>query len=124
MGGSLIERLYEIKHFIKDKVRLRNIKFLWQRLTRGWSDDELWGLDFTIAKWLLPRLKGFKEQGCSFCHPCDTTPEEWKDMVDKMILTMELMKREGEQGFLEDHEYKFVDEGLELFGKRFRNLWW
>jgi hypothetical protein len=31
---------------------------LWkQKLTRGFSDDELWSLDITVAKFMLPRLK-------------------------------------------------------------------
>ena len=39
-----------------------DIKQKWQKLTRGYSDEELWNLDSTICEWLLPRLKSFKEK--------------------------------------------------------------
>lgn len=33
-----------------------------QRLTRGFDDTEMWSLDCTIAAFIAPRLKVFKEQ--------------------------------------------------------------
>jgi len=53
----------------------RNFDFIWkpnivrgyakrayQRCTRGWSDRDLWSLDYTIAKFVLPRLIELKKQ--------------------------------------------------------------
>ena len=40
---------------------LRNLKYFWQRRTRGWDDSDLYSLDYTIAKFVLPRLKVFAE---------------------------------------------------------------
>ena len=40
----------------------RWIKWTYQRYTRGFSDRQLWSLDYTIAKFIITRLKLFKEQ--------------------------------------------------------------
>lgn len=37
------------------------LKRAWQRCTRGWSDRDLWSLDYTIAKFALPRLIELKK---------------------------------------------------------------
>ena len=39
----------------------RSLRFWWQRGTRGWDDSETWGLDGTLARFILPRLQRFKE---------------------------------------------------------------
>lgn len=56
------------------KLLLREFKFFWQRLTRGFGDDELWSLDDTIAEFILPRLKAFTKQRTS--HPTGLTEEK------------------------------------------------
>lgn len=35
----------------------------WQRWTRGWDDSDLWSLDASLAKIILPRLKEFRAKG-------------------------------------------------------------
>ena len=40
----------------------RNIKYWFQRRTRGWSDDETWNLDYEFIKWVNTRFKKYKEQ--------------------------------------------------------------
>ena len=48
----------------------------YQKVRRGYSDDELWNLDATIAEWIVPRLKTFKEKNCGY--PIDvSSKEEW-----------------------------------------------
>jgi len=39
----------------------RRLKWFWQKRTRGFDDRELWSLEYTIAKYILPRLIAFKE---------------------------------------------------------------
>jgi hypothetical protein len=39
----------------------REIKFFWQRLTRGFDDSVTWNLDITVAKFMLPRFKLYRE---------------------------------------------------------------
>lgn len=111
----------------------RKIKFLYQRLTRGWSDDETWNLDYTIAKFALPRLKRFKELHSGY--PNGMTEEEWGLIIDKMIKSLELIIEDMETvGVLKnvfgDELYDAIRkkdeeilEGLDLFFKYFRHLW-
>lgn len=39
----------------------RDIKYWFQRQTRGWSDDETWNLDYEFIKWVNTRFKKYKE---------------------------------------------------------------
>lgn len=100
------------------------IKQKWQKLTRGYSDEELWNLDSTICKWLLPRLKTFKEKTIGY-PPDLKSPKEWDEILEKIILALELYNSDlldsPEQARIEGKQIK---EGLELFGKYFGNLWW
>lgn len=100
------------------------IKQKWQKLTRGYSDEELWNLDSTICEWLLPRLKTFKEKTIGY-PPTLNSLKEWKDILEKIILALELHNSDlpdnPEQARIEGKQIK---EGFELFGKYFCNLWW
>ena len=40
---------------------VRAVRHAWQRWTRGFDDTELWCLDLTIARFVLPRLKAFRD---------------------------------------------------------------
>lgn len=101
-----------------------DIKQKWQKLTRGYSDEELWNLDSTICEWLLPRLKTFKEKTIGY-PPTLNSPKEWNEILEKIILALELHNSDlpdsPEQARIEGKQIK---EGLELFGKYFCNLWW
>jgi hypothetical protein len=45
----------------RGKRILKPIKHLWQRITRGFSDDDLWQLDYVFAKFILKRLEAFSQ---------------------------------------------------------------
>lgn len=81
------------------------LKRAWQRCTRGWSDRDLWSLDYTIAKFALPRLIELKKQMHGIPSsmfeklPEDEynhTPEQtkaaekkWNDILDEIIFAMD-----------------------------------
>ena len=117
----------------------RGLRFLWQKITKGFSDDETWGLDYKIAKFVLPRLKRLREIESGF--PGCYDHEQWWGMVDRMIWSMnEIVEHDGrypeeeppnfsEEGMIEsDRKRRIYDqklqEGLVLFGRNFRGLWW
>ena len=121
-----------------------HIKCFFQKLFRGFSDDELWNFDNTIAKWILPRLKSFKKDSIAFPADLDS-PEEWDEILDKMIWSFDyivnqdkyedvLIEKYKDNEFDEDGHYRWIkdakelsakcQEGLDLFGKYFRALWW
>jgi len=107
----------------------RRMKFLKQRLTRGFSDRELWSLDWTIAKFVLPRLKAFKDYRGTY--PPDLTPEEWNEKLDEMIWAFDAILHEEETMPVIDGGEKVKimaylkrrDKGLKLFGKYLMDLW-
>lgn len=89
-----------------------------QRLNRGFDDSELWNLHITLAGFILPRLKAFKENICS--SPTDMTIEEWKEILEKMIVAFEILAEDKEYSIEEE---KKIGTGLNLFVKYFRGLW-
>ena len=127
---------------MKRQKKIRNIKY-----------KDIYNLDNTIARFILPRLKFFRKKICS-C-PYGFTLEEWKDILDKMILAFELILDKSEPNFGElkfntkktdnghwkmvkdpdstfDTEaymkwhidrQKTIEEGLKLFAEYFQDLW-
>ena len=125
------------------KYGFRQCKWFFQRVFRGYSDDELWNLDYTIAKWILPRLKAFKKDNIGWPVHFDSFTE-WTKTIDEMIWSFDfivnqdkyedkLIEKYGSE-LDENGKYKWIVEteklvdrcnkGLELFAKHYRNLWW
>lgn len=102
------------------------IKQKWQKLTRGYSDKELWNLDSTFCKWIIPRLKAFKEKTIGYPHDFNSL-EEWKETIQKMIDAFELYDTDLPSVFDSEkytEENRIIKEGFELFGKYLKCLWW
>lgn len=99
-------------------------KLLKQIKKRGFDDSELWNLDVTIAKFVLPRLKRFKEiiTSCPGTFEGDDDIEQWYTILDKIIFSMEKISQDNYSDPNLDIDKK-VEEGLELFGKYFSALW-
>lgn len=101
-------------------------KYLWQKITRGYADCELWNLDVTIAEFILPRLKTFVDSG----HGCpgwffeerketmnsDEIFKAWNDKLKEMVSSLE--------DFLED-SFDLTKKGIngELFAEIWPHLW-
>ena len=79
---------------MKRQKKIRNIKY-----------KDFINLDSTIARFILPRLKFFRKKTCSY--PRGLTFEEWKDILDKMILAFEFILDTSEPNF---GELKFNTE--------------
>ena len=73
---------------------------IWQNIRWGWNESDVWSLDVTIAKFILPRLKYLKKvkQGCPILdgyehedseEQFDKMHKEWDCIMDKMIQTFE-----------------------------------
>ena len=99
----------------------RSIKLFWQRLTRGWSDSDLWSLDITIAEFVLPRLKRLKEIQCGY--PSNLTEKKWDTILDHMIYSMESVINQFDDFEFNEETEKRIKKGLYYFGKYFRSLW-
>ena len=113
-----------------------NIKMKYQKLTRGYSDLEVWNLNDTFCIWILPRLKYFRKH--TIAYPPDLTPEKWDEILDKMILAFELYLDDSDDNYEIDKNGKYtipdlekmklegekIWEGFRLFGQYLRYLWW
>jgi len=97
-------------------------RYNWQRLTRGYGDDELWSLDSSISRFVLPRLKAFRAD--PFGHPGDLDSlEQWQAELDEMIFAFEFdVHAYGEYPTWEQ-DYERAQRGLALFAKRYWHLW-
>lgn len=111
-----------------EKTDKRYSQYTKQLQERGFCDSETWGLDSTICEFILPRLIRFKEVNKGF--PCELTPEKWGEIIDEMIFAFDwsLNWEDDKYEDLTDKERKFnwkrYEEGMKLFAKYFRNLWW
>ena len=115
--------------------------------TEDFTNEDLWCLDVTLAKLILPRLKAFRERHCS--GPSigyregsfrskgkygpklrkDLNYKHWDEILDKMIIAFELHLSHWDWDCEYDtKEYNKrwakVEEGLSLFGKYFGSLGW
>jgi hypothetical protein len=106
--------------FKVDNLDERAIRFAKQREERGWDDSETWNLDHSIATFVLPRLRRFRE--LDFCHPPHMSAEAWNAAVDDMIYGMEVCAADDD--FRPEIDWERVRKGLSLFGENFRHLWW
>jgi len=116
-----------------------------QAIAQTINVEDLYDLDITIARFVLPRLMVFKQH-------CERTPnltmshEEWDQKLDKMIYAFERIALQTEEETPEYKAYikaiwnneedladlkhaakaslKPISEGLSLYHKYYRNLWW
>lgn len=89
ISPSLWRFVYKLFNFQGHKAR---IKRFFQRIIRGWDDSDTYSLDDTFYKWLLPRLKRFKE--LNICFPGDEkypTFETWDDELYDRIIELDLI---------------------------------
>lgn len=126
------------EHLAPRQLYRRLIKWPFQRLTRGFDDRELWNLDSTIAKFIVPRLKVFIEQSDRYGYPAvleeegNLGHEKWDIILAKILWSFEYAlasygedwndypwKDKEAQGVLT----KRYESGMKLFSKYCGNLW-
>jgi hypothetical protein len=104
------------------------IKNIYLRYKNGGGCCDIYSLDYYLAKKIIKPLKEFRRVG-KIGYPSEfKNMKEWNTVLDKIIWSFEyLLDGEGinEEFNLEkklDNDKK-EQEGFELFGKYFRNLW-
>lgn len=86
----------------------------------GVADAETWGLDYTIALFVYPRIKRFREIHMSY--PGRLTEELWDSILGKIERAFELIIIDQIE-FLTDEEREEINEGLDLFREYYFDLW-
>lgn len=151
MKEKLKEIYYEYRWRITYYFHPRSIRYMYQFLTRGFSDKQIWNLDNSLSKFLQPRLREFRKNLSG--HPSDLKGmKEWETILDKIDLAIVYHQSDGDDldsGIDIDDvtfEYggmktkkdekkwnawikemarrdKVMDDGFALLGKYYRNLW-
>lgn len=103
--------VYILNPKICDKRALKEIK------KHGVAAQELWSLDVSLAHFMIPRLKLFKEDTQSYPH--DMTAKKWTKKLDQMIETFELMITCP----ADDEALLKIKKGLKTFNKYLQHLW-
>jgi hypothetical protein len=96
------------------KRKLHNIKFY---LKHGFAEHEVWDLGDHMIRWLLPRLKVFRNNVNSY-PSSGMTYQEWIEVLDDIIWSFEHKDEIGDQEIT-----KRIYKGYELFGKYWECLW-
>lgn len=131
------------------RLRKKQLK----KLGKYVSSRECWNLDATIAEFIIPRLKKYKQETIGY--PCldrelytktneqkSITFEDWKNILDEMILAFELsltdpfdelerlnldIKNKTDydifMNICEERNRK-IERGLDLFKYYYQDLWW
>lgn len=58
------------------------------RIKNGFDPSEIWCLDTTILKFMLPRIEWLRDHFCGY--PGYLTEEKWKETLDKMCNAMKI----------------------------------
>lgn len=110
--------------FIRDGQFRRALGMIYDYAIWGCTECEVWSLDTTLARYILPRLCYFRWDGLhgpAFGVPMGLTTEEWETILEDMIFSLECCAQDTNV-YTKEQEDK-INHGLELFGKYFRALW-
>ena len=114
-------------------IIIRNIKYWFQRRTRGWSDDETWNLNYEFILWLNSRFKKYREQTIKIVN-LEYYKFEYKDkiytqlqVIDRIIeLTDYIINNDYYEMMWSDVERleAMKNEIFDLFKMSFGAMWW
>lgn len=109
------------------RIIKRNIKYWFQRRTRGWSDDETWNLNYEFIKWVNSRFKKYKELASKIVdlenHKFTYKRKKYTqlELIDKVI---ELSDEYIDSDFFEDKLDQIKNEIFDIFKLVFWTMWW
>ena len=110
---------------VSDKERKK--KYKEQRMTRGFDDTEMWNLDITFCKFIIPRLKVFKELNDGYPARYHSI-EEWNKILDEMIEGFEFHSNKFNWDTADANEENGnmakAKKAIRLFQENFFDLWW
>lgn len=115
------------------RIIIRNIKYWFQRRTRGWSDDETWNLNYEFILWLNSRFKKYREQAIKMVD-LEYYRFEYKDnvytqlqVIDRIIeLTDYIINNDYYEMMWSNVEHleAMKNEIFDLFKMSFGAMWW
>ena len=94
-----------LRYFLKNRVR----------------DYEVWDLDDAIVRFVLPRLKLLRKDINGYPESVGSS-EKWEETLDKIIWSFE-QDRDWYTRTYNKVDNERYEEGIELFGKYWRQFW-
>lgn len=109
------------------KSLVSRIRHLWQRLSRGYDDTEVWNLDDALTALIQPRLKCYvtwqTEHGSATPDEFAKDPAAWLEVLRKMERAFDLLVDSRSSLTDTPEAQQEIEEGLALFGRYYRGLW-
>jgi len=112
---------------------MNKLKHKFQKLTKGYSDEELWSLDYTLANIIYKYLDAFikmhrhgypvnlKEGETYNDFDEESKSKEWEDKLIRMRDAFYLIKED--KHYENDENVELINEGLRLFSENFLSFW-
>jgi hypothetical protein len=101
------------------------VKWFIQRGRRGYSDRDVWSIDWYLCSWMPQALEQLKHN--SRGHPCGMSQKSWANKLDNMINAFKVARK------IQNYDYKTTKEvqmavkqfrrNFNLFKVHFFNLW-
>lgn len=122
---------YKLLHFIPDSIR--EIKWAFQRAIRGYSNKDVWSIDYFLCDIMPKMLRKLAKD--SFGCPTDLYDNKnkedechkWLKVLEKMAEGFEAGQKINDMDFDNEQERKKLekkfDKGMDLFKKYFFSLW-
>ena len=113
--------------FYVNKKDERYQQFIDQKKEYGFTDEETWSLYDNIVLFVTPRLKRFIEiiEDTGSYPASLTSSQEWLEILNKILFSFEkLFEISKNDVKVTDEDHEKIQEGLNLFGKWFLDLWW
>lgn len=86
------------------------------------TNQELYSLNITLAKFILPRLIKFKE--LTDCYPNELNSiDEWHNILDQIIWSFDKHIQDDLSPNITNSEIEQYNNGMMLFAKYFADLW-
>ena len=103
------------------RIDARHPEWFMQRRKRGFDDRDTWSLDHTLACYILPRLKRFKDAQGGY--PGNLGEQRWDAYLDDMIAAFEILA-DDKIWLCDAAQYRVVRRGLNRFSSWYSHLWW
>lgn len=112
----------------------KEIKWFIQRGKRGYADCDIWGLDSHLASWMPEAIRDLAGLKNSYPSGRGMTAKKWEKELEEMAKGFEAVRKQDELFFDKKWSFKKYKKksealekvrtkGMELFVKRFHDLW-
>ena len=99
-----------------DKCKKINKNLKQQIKIRGFDDSELWNLDSSIAQFIYPRIKAFRNMKNG--HPPKISNKKWNKILKQIEKSFKIIIKDDM-----DNSKKQYKKGMKLFSKYMSHLW-